>query len=141
MNVSLLVDTPVTTAGLEVAIASRVSDLLAAINTEIHNAWALEQAGAHDADRYRGMLEEAQENLRLLSRAINSPASSPAARSPASTSSEDWMGGGHDCYSNSDEGGGGGAGAGSGGSSGSGYTSYDNDISDHTDSGTDSPEL
>ena len=86
MNVDSTVDTP---AALEVATATRVSDFLSVLCAEIDAVWVLEQAGAPDAGRLRGMLEEAQDQLRLLSRDINSPASSPASSRASSTVGDD----------------------------------------------------
>ena len=90
MNVDSTVDTP---AALEVATATRVSDFLSVLCAEIDAVWVLEQAGAPDAGRLRGMLEEAQHQLRLLSRDINSPASSPASsRAGSSVADDDFFG-------------------------------------------------
>ena len=84
MNVELTVDTP---AALEVA-----TDFLSVLSAEIDAVWVLEQAGAPDAGRLRGMLEEAQDQLRLLSRDINSPASSPASSRTSSVADDDSFG-------------------------------------------------
>ena len=89
MNVDSTVDTP---AALEVATATRVSDFLSVLCAEIDAVWVLEQAGAPDAGRLRGMLEEAQHQLRLLSRDINSPASSPASSRTSSVADDDSFG-------------------------------------------------
>ena len=86
MNVELTV---ATTVALEVAIATRVSEFLSVLSAEIDAVWDLEQAGAPDAGRLRGTLEEAQDQLRLLSRDINSPASSPASSRAGSTVADD----------------------------------------------------
>ena len=59
------------TVATEVASLTRISDFLATLRTEIAAARTLEQAGANQ--RYRWFLEDAQEDLRNLSRELNSP--------------------------------------------------------------------
>ena len=59
------------TVATEVASLTRISDFLTTLRTEIAAARTLEQAGANQ--RYRWFLEDAQEDLRNLSRELNSP--------------------------------------------------------------------
>ena len=59
------------TVATEVASLTRISDFLTTLRTEIAAARTLEQAGANQ--RYRWFLEDVQEDLRNLSRELNSP--------------------------------------------------------------------